>query len=62
MGQGLDRSFLVGVFGSPSAIWPSSFSGVLRPDVVAGGAGLITGFGSRGGFPADSCADTLGLS
>lgn len=54
---GLD---LVGVFASPSSIWDSSFSGVLRPDVVGGGPGLITGFGSKAGFPADSCADTLG--
>lgn len=49
------------VFGCPS-VWPSSSSGVLRPDIVAGGAGLITGFGRRGGFPADSCADTLDRS
>lgn len=51
---------LVGVFVSASCIWASSFSGVLRPDVVGGGPGLITGFGSKAGFPADSCADTLG--
>lgn len=51
---------LVGVFVSPSCIWASSFSGVLRPDVVGGGPGFITGFGSKAGFPADSCADTLG--
>lgn len=51
---------LVGVLVSPSCIWASSFSGVLRPDVVGGGPGLITGFGSKAGFPADSCADTLG--
>lgn len=51
---------LVGVFVSPSCIWASSFSGVLRPDVVGGGPGLRTGFGSKAGFPADSCADTLG--
>lgn len=51
---------LVGVFVSASCIWDSSFSGVLRPDVVGGGPGLITGFGSKAGFPADSCADTLG--
>lgn len=51
---------LVGVFISPSSIWDSSFSGVLRPDVVGGGPGLRTGFGSKAGFPADSCADTLG--
>lgn len=50
----------MGVFVSPSSIWDSSFSGVLRPDVVGGGAGLRTGFGSKAGFPADSCADTLG--
>lgn len=50
---------LVGVCVSASCIWASSFSGVLRPDVVGGGAGLITGFGSRAGFPAPSCADTL---
>lgn len=54
---GLD---LVGVLVSPSWIWASSFSGVLRPDVVGGGPGLRTGFGSKAGFPADSCADTLG--
>lgn len=54
---GLD---LVGVFVSASCIWVSSFSGVLRPDVVGGGPGLRTGFGSKAGFPADSCADTLG--
>lgn len=46
---------------SPSRMWPSSFSGVLRPDAVEPGGGLITGFGSRAGFPVDSCADTLGL-
>lgn len=51
---------LGGVFISPSSIWDSSFSGVLRPDVVGGGPGLRTGFGSKAGFPADSCADTLG--
>lgn len=51
---------LVGVFVSPSCIWANSFSGVLRPDVVGGGPGLRTGFGSKAGFPADSCADTLG--
>lgn len=51
---------LVGVLVSPSWIWASSFSGVLRPDVVGGGPGLRTGFGSKAGFPADSCADTLG--
>lgn len=51
---------LVGVFVSPSCIWASSFSGVLRPDVEGGGPGLRTGFGSKAGFPADSCADTLG--
>lgn len=51
---------LVGVLISPSSIWDSSFSGVLRPDVVGGGPGLRTGFGSKAGFPADSCADTLG--
>lgn len=51
---------LVGVIVSPSCIWASSFSGVLRPDVVGGGPGLRTGFGSKAGFPADSCADTLG--
>lgn len=51
---------LVGVFVSPSCIWASSFSGVLRPDVVGGRPGLRTGFGSKAGFPADSCADTLG--
>lgn len=51
---------LVGVFISPSSIWDSSFSGVLRPDVVGGGPGLRTGFGSKAGFPADSCADRLG--
>lgn len=51
---------LVGVFVSASCIWVSSFSGVLRPDVVGGGPGLRTGFGSKAGFPADSCADTLG--
>ncbi len=50
----------VGVLVSPSCIWASSFSGVLRPDVVGGGPGLRTGFGSKAGFPADSCADTLG--
>lgn len=50
---------LVGVFVSPSCIWASSFSGVLRPDVAGGGPGLRTGFGSKAGFPADSCADTL---
>lgn len=50
---------LVGVVGSVSCIWASSFSGVLRPDVVGGGPGLITGFGGRAGFPAASCADTL---
>lgn len=50
---------LVGVCVSASCIWASSFSGVLRPDVVGGGPGLITGFGSRAGFPAPSCADTL---
>lgn len=48
-----------GVFVPPSCIWASSFSGVLRPDVVGGGPGLRTGFGSKAGFPADSCADTL---
>lgn len=61
---GVDRAAvglsLVGVFVSPSCIWASSFSGVLRPDVVGGGPGLIRGFGSKAGFPADSCADTLG--
>lgn len=51
---------LEGVLVSPSWIWASSFSGVLRPDVVGGGPGLRTGFGSKAGFPADSCADTLG--
>lgn len=51
---------LVGVCVSASCIWVSSFSGVLRPDVVGGGPGLRTGFGSKAGFPADSCADTLG--
>lgn len=51
---------LVGVFVSPSCIWASSFSGVLRPDVVGGRPGLRTGFGSKAGFPAASCADTLG--
>lgn len=51
---------LVAVFVSASCIWVSSFSGVLRPDVVGGGPGLRTGFGSKAGFPADSCADTLG--
>lgn len=51
---------LVAVLSSPSSIWDSSFSGVLRPDVVGGGPGLRTGFGSKAGFPADSCADTLG--
>lgn len=50
---------LVGVFVSASCIWASSFSGVLRPEVVRGGPGLMTGFGSKAGFPADSCADTL---
>lgn len=55
VGQGL-----VGVLVSASCIWVSSFSGVLRPDVVGGGPGLISGFGSKAGFPADSCADTLG--
>lgn len=50
---------LVGVLDSPSCIWANSFSGVLRPDVERGGPGLITGFGSKAGFPADSCADTL---
>lgn len=50
----------VGVLVSPSWMWASSFSGVLRPDVVGGGPGLRTGFGSKAGFPADSCADTLG--
>lgn len=50
----------MGVLTSPSSIWDSSFSGVLRPDVVGGGPGLRTGFGSKAGFPADSCADTLG--
>lgn len=50
---------LVGVFASASCIWANSFSGVLRPDVVGGGPGLITGFGSRAGFPAASCAETL---
>lgn len=54
------RLSLVGVLVSPSWIWASSFSGVLRPDVVGGGPGLRTGFGSKAGFPADSCADTLG--
>lgn len=44
---------------SASCICASSFSGVARPDVVGGGPGLITGFGSRAGFPAASCADTL---
>lgn len=39
---------------SPSSISTSSFSGVLRPDVVGGGPGLRTGFGSKAGFPADS--------
>lgn len=51
---------LVAVFVSPSCIWASSFSGVLRPDVVRGRPGLRTGFGSKAGFPAASCADTLG--
>lgn len=51
---------LVGLFVSVSCISVSSFSGVLRPDVVGGGPGLRTGFGSKAGFPADSCADTLG--
>lgn len=51
---------LEGVLVSRSWIWASSFSGVLRPDVVGGGPGLRTGFGSKAGFPADSCADTLG--
>lgn len=50
---------LVGVCVSASCIWASSFSGVLRPDVVGGGPGLITGFGSKAGFPAASCAETL---
>lgn len=50
---------LVGVFVSASCICASSFSGVLRPDVVGGGPGLSTGFGRRAGFPAASCADTL---
>lgn len=50
---------LVGVFDSPSCIWANSFSGVLRPDVERGGPGLMTGFGSKAGFPADSCAETL---
>lgn len=45
-----------------TSVWPSSFSGVLHPGVVVGGAGLIIGFGRRGGFPADSCADTLDRS
>lgn len=45
---------------SPSSIWASSFSGVLRPDVVVGGPGLRTGFGSKAGLPADSWSDTLG--
>ncbi len=57
---GADGLSLLAVFVSPSCIWPSSFSGVLRPDVVGGGPGLRTGFGSKAGFPADSCADTLG--
>lgn len=51
---------LVGVFVSASSIWDSSFSGVLRPDVVGAGPGLRTGFGSKAGFPADSCAEALG--
>lgn len=51
---------LVGVLVSASSIWDSSFSGVLRPDVAGGGPGLRTGFGSKAGFPADSCADALG--
>lgn len=51
---------LVGVFVSPSSIWDSSFSGVLRPDVVGAGPGLRKGFGSKAGFPADSCAEALG--
>lgn len=51
---------LAGVFVSPSSIWASSFSGVLRPDVVVGGPGLRTGFGSKAGLPADSWSDTLG--
>lgn len=51
---------LVCVFFSPSCISGSSFSGMLWPDVVLVGPGLITGFGSNGGFPADSCSDTLG--
>lgn len=50
---------LEGVFVSASCICASSFSGVLRPDVVGGGPGLRTGFGGRAGFPAASCADTL---
>lgn len=45
---------LVVVLVSPSSISTSSFSGVLRPDVVGGGPGLRTGFGSKAGFPADS--------
>lgn len=51
---------LVAVLTSASSIWDSSFSGVLRPDAVGGGPGLRTGLGSKAGFPADSCADTLG--
>lgn len=51
---------LVTVTVSPSCIWASSFSGVLRPDVVGPEPGLITGFGSKAGFPADSCEDALG--
>lgn len=58
--DGAAAGAFVGVFVSPSCIWASSFSGVLRPDVVGGGPGLRTGFGSKAGFPADSCADTLG--
>lgn len=45
---------LIVVLVSLSSISTSSFSGVLRPDVVGGGPGLRTGFGSKAGFPADS--------
>ena len=43
---------LVGVFVSPSCIWASSFSGVLRPDVVGGAPGLMTGLWEQSRFPS----------
>lgn len=60
VGAGAADGALVGVAVSASWICVSSFSGVLRPDAVGGGPGFRTGFGSKAGFPADSCADTLG--